>query len=504
MAELKSDLVGMYVHQHWPYRHPYAARTWTEADWRGYAGGLCALGYNAVMIWPVLETMPSPLLASDRAHLEKLQRVIATLQGELGMAVYIALCPNVVAVDEVARRAPFEERHFFYSDRRVDPGDAAAVAEMLRRRTELLEPLKAADGVAIIDSDPGGFPGSTNAEFAELLAGHRRVLDGLRPGIELVYWMHAGWQSYARYYATGEFHWGKPEEFVDQIERLAALDLEPWGMANGLEFAEQLGLGDRVVSYQYGVIEGEPSFPTTNFSGKRAFEAGAQPGPRGVMGNAQTHCLQLPNTLAFARGARGATLTDDDYPELAARLLPGWEREISCAWWAMASRDEEEVRDATRVMGEAAAAAAQGAPQTGDLAGLLFGDPVRFLGDLAAQLEVRAACSGFVALAAEGGAGDPVPGDPVPGGEARAALGRFAAAASAWQRRHGYRNAWGWPRLRQALKGLGSPDLNRVLDPEPVGATPFEQVQSHYFRTETQTIRLLEAMARYAGRAGGP
>ncbi|MFH1571399.1 MAG: hypothetical protein ABIL09_25640, partial [Gemmatimonadota bacterium] len=87
MAELKRDLVGMYVHQHWPYRHPYAARTWTEADWRGYAGGLGVLGYNAVMIWPVLETMPTPLTASDRASLEKLERVIGMLQGELGMAV---------------------------------------------------------------------------------------------------------------------------------------------------------------------------------------------------------------------------------------------------------------------------------------------------------------------------------------------------------------------------------------------------------------------------------
>jgi len=490
MAELKRDLVGMYVHQHWPYRHPYAARTWTEGDWRGYAEGLCALGYNAVMIWPVLETMPSPLPASDRAHLEKLQRVVAALQRELGMAVYIALCPNVAPVDEVARRAPFEERHFFYSDRRVDPGDRDAVADMLRRRAELLEPLKAADGVVIIDSDPGGYPGSTNEEFATLLAGHRRLLDGLRPGIELVYWMHAGWQSYARFYATGEFHWGKPEEFVDQLERLAALDLEPWGMANGLEFARQLGLEERVVCYRYGVIEGEPSFPTTNFSGQRAFEAGAQRGPRGVMGNAQTHCLQLPNTLAFARGATGGQLGDGDYLELASRLMPGREREIVGAWRAMASRDQLEVRDARGALSEVIDAARRGSTRTGDLEGLLFGDPVRFLEDLAAQLEVRAACGDFVALAG--------------GAEAREALGRFAAVAAAWQRRHGYRNQWGWSRMLRALESVGAPDLDRELEPEPVGATPFEQVQSHYFRTETRTVRLLEAMRRYADGEASP
>ena len=33
-------MLGMYVHTHWSYRHPYAARTWTEADWAGYLRAL--------------------------------------------------------------------------------------------------------------------------------------------------------------------------------------------------------------------------------------------------------------------------------------------------------------------------------------------------------------------------------------------------------------------------------------------------------------------------------
>ena len=39
-----SGIIGMYVHQHWPYNHPYAARTWTAEDYRGYADGLTKLG----------------------------------------------------------------------------------------------------------------------------------------------------------------------------------------------------------------------------------------------------------------------------------------------------------------------------------------------------------------------------------------------------------------------------------------------------------------------------
>ncbi len=59
-------LWGMYIHQHWPYNHPYAARTWTVEDYRGYADGMKKLGYNMLVIWPVLETMPNPLTPSDQ------------------------------------------------------------------------------------------------------------------------------------------------------------------------------------------------------------------------------------------------------------------------------------------------------------------------------------------------------------------------------------------------------------------------------------------------------
>ena len=72
-------IVGMYVHQHWPYNHPYAARTWTIEDWRGYAGALKRLGFNTIMIWPVVETMPYPPTSSDRAGLEKNRSFLTTL-----------------------------------------------------------------------------------------------------------------------------------------------------------------------------------------------------------------------------------------------------------------------------------------------------------------------------------------------------------------------------------------------------------------------------------------
>ena len=78
-------LLGMYIHEGWPYRHPYAARTWSLDDWRGYADGMRKIGYNTFAIWPVLETMPNPLTPSDRAHLDKTSKVIDLLHNEFGM-----------------------------------------------------------------------------------------------------------------------------------------------------------------------------------------------------------------------------------------------------------------------------------------------------------------------------------------------------------------------------------------------------------------------------------
>src|SRR2546421_907389 len=101
-------ILGMYVHQHWPYKHPYAARTWILEDWRGYADGLKRLGYNTMLIWPVIETMPEPLTHSDRANLKKIAHVIDILHEEFGMRVYIVLCPNVMAKNDEARKTSFE------------------------------------------------------------------------------------------------------------------------------------------------------------------------------------------------------------------------------------------------------------------------------------------------------------------------------------------------------------------------------------------------------------
>lgn len=477
---MDSRMVGMYVHQHWSFNHPYAARTWTLADWRGYLDGLHRLGYTAVLIWPVLEIMPDPLTDSDRQSLEKTRQVIDMAHAEFDLEVHVALCPNVVPRDGEARRYPLAERPFFCCDVRVDPGDARAMEDLLRRRRLLLTPLAQTDGVFIIDSDPGGYPGSTNRQFVDLLVAHRRLLDGLRPGIGLTYWVHVGWQAYCDYYRTGDFRWGTAAEIEETLSLLAAAAPEPWGLANGLEHAQRLGLADRVLHFCYGTVEGEPTYPLTNHAPDQVQLAAQSPAARGVMANAQCHCVQLPNTFAFARLARGQCTDAADYEAFGNELLAGHGTLLRRAWEAPANGDAGEMEDLAQQL----ETAARGPLTPGALSGLLFGDPGRLARDLGLQLRLRAS---FLRLGRALSEGTGV----------TAALGTVVQATTAWQRCHGYRNAWNRPELEDVLRRVGSPALDSALNRMSYrgeGATPFEQIQSGYYRVETFGPRLMAAL----------
>lgn len=487
-------MIGMYIHQHWPYNHPYAARTWTVDDWKGYVGGLHRLGYDTIMIWPVLETMPEPLTESDRSNLDRISRVIDMAHQEFGMRVYLALCPNVAADSAVAGQATFEERHFFHCDRYVNPDDKAALALMMAQREQLLRPLAKVDGVFIIDSDVGGYPGSTDEEFIRILDAHRKMLDRLRPGIELVYWLWFGWAGYSRWYQTARVQESSPSEFEDVLKQLAELNPEPWGLATPgwhLEQIRKAGLDSRVIQLRYGAIEGEPAFPVTNFGGDRAYDAGSGAGPRGVMGNAQTHCVQLPNTFAFVRGALGRPVTEADYAQFANELISGGGDVIVAGWKALAGETAEEMR--------AMAGKLQQLAETnlapGPLEGLLFGDPRRFLTDLVMQLRFRAALEEFCAASEKNQ-------------DVRGPFAQFITALEAWQQCHGYENRWFMTRLKTALQKLESAEITWELslnDLHDLSAnklqakTSFGRVKEQFYMAETQVPRLIEAMKAVLG-----
>ena len=489
-----AEVLGMYVHEGWPYKHPYAARTWTLEDWRGYADGLKKIGYNMLAIWPALETMPDPLTSSDRANIEKTAKVIDMLHDEFGMSALLILCPNTVVNNQVAAQYTFERRYFYASSTYLNPGNSVAVGKMIKWREELLRPLARMDGLAIIDSDPGGYPGSTNDQFVNLLMEHRRMLNRLRPGIELCYWMHVGWQAYCRYYATGDFAWGTPAEALDVLTKLKQADPSPWRITihtmdappNGtdLQLAQKMGLASNSLAFNYGAIEGEPSFPMTNFGGDAAFKAGAARAPGGVVGNAQTHCVQLPNTFAFARGAKGQPVSEADLTQFADELLTGQGQLIVQTWKALAGKDTRLMR----AMADKLEALRHQDLVPGRLQGLLFGSPQRFISDLNYELRMQAAYLDLIAASQ----------DKVDKEKFRA----FLTATEAWQGIHGYQTVWLWPRLATVLKKLKSPAIDKLIaeadykraQSQSTGSTPFERHQNFFRQWDNYTPRLIAAM----------
>ena len=501
-ADSGAKLLGMYVHEGWPYNHPYAARTWTVADWRAYGDGLRRLGFNTMILWPAIEIMPDPLTESDRQHLERTGEAVDILHRELGFRVYITLCPNFIPHNGIAAKYEFESRPLFGSTTFLNPADNAAVNAMLERRERLLRGMAKMDGLVLIDSDPGGYPGSTNEEFANLLHQHRQMLDRIRPGIELVYWMHVGWQAYSRYLATGEFQWGKPEEAEDLLSRLKKMKIDPWRITihtydeppNGtnLELATKMGVAASSLAFNYGALEAEPSFPMTNFGGDAAYKAGQFAAPGGVVGNAQTHCVQLPNTFALASGGKGEALpSEKDYLEFADQLIPGRSEVIVEGWKALSGIDSGQMRNAAQRL----EALQSGSLEGGTLKGLLFNDAPRFIADLAMELKLKAAFEDFVA-ATEKGAG------------VKPALRVFVDAADAYQKRTGYQCVWGWPKLSQALRSLKSAKIDAIVNeddlmsdsfPKKPGDADHNRYLDGLRRLEVSTPQLIAAMKEALG-----
>ena len=164
----------------------------------------------------------------------------------------------------------------------------------------------------------------------------------------------------------------------------------------------------------------------TRFDVAGACEAGKSKGPRGVMGNAQTHCVQLPNTFAFARGATGKPIAREDFVRFAEDLIPAQGELIVQGWESF----ESGYTAAMRVSGRPPGASCPPAKlKAGPLKGLLFDNPRRFVVDLVCMLRLKAAFLEFVA-ASESGTG------------VKTALGGFTDALSAWHKRTGYQNVW--------------------------------------------------------------
>jgi hypothetical protein len=275
----------------------------------------------------------------------------------------------------------------------------------------------------------------------------------------------------------------------DVNDRLGLVDLnpEPWGMANGLSYADKFGVAKRVISFNHGRIELDPSFPMSNFGGDGAYEGGTRPGPRGVMRYAQTHGAQLPNTFAFARDAQGKPVATADYIAFADDLIPGTGPAIVRGWTLLPDRDAAAMMSAADKLESLVASRVHGGP----LNGLLFGSPKRFLTDLVSMLRLRAA-------------GEEFADDSEKCFAVKEPFRRYVEAFESWQRTHGFEGAMDIGQPAGALRKLNHPAIedvfrNALYDLDPLLGRPdtnFEKIRAGFRHMETFSARYARAIRR--------
>ena len=172
---------GFYLHGCWKYNYPFAVRSWKPADYHNMFLLLKQLGFNTVMMWPVVEAIPMPLSEADRQAVLAFRPIIEDAR-KCGLEAWLTLCVVTSSPEIVAK--PWMERSLYSHMRTVRLDDPQEAETYLKHRAALLEILNNADGYVTIDGDPGGYPGAKPADFVKVLLNDRKTIDRCRDASE--------------------------------------------------------------------------------------------------------------------------------------------------------------------------------------------------------------------------------------------------------------------------------------------------------------------------------
>jgi hypothetical protein len=329
------DLRGVYAHTAWVYNYPFALRAWHLRDWERYVDLLAYQRVNLLQIWSPISIMSVPLSAADRDYLAMFKEVIRYARDERGFrSVWVGDAANDVGLPS---KTPVATRQYYVVHSLLNPAVPAQMKDIIDSRRSLYQVDSNADGYWVIDSDPGNWPGSPSQDFVRILEANRKLIDQITNQgghARLIYWIWQGWgtQSTTENITSVLKGWQEAENG----RPLTVLACSP----TALEVASRFRLIPQTVWFPYGAIEGEPSSPYTalrfeairdSFKGLAAF-----PNLKGVLGNAQTPLIQIPNIRFYQRIAwdrdyaskpQLAVLEDtarDTYPEITQDVAHGW------------------------------------------------------------------------------------------------------------------------------------------------------------------------------------
>jgi hypothetical protein len=383
----------------WPLKYPYAFRAWKEEDWKRFVDIAWAQRINLFYLWPFMEIIPLPLSKEDEAYLQEVRRVVDYAQNQRGMEVWIMQSANRVGVSDCGSSDPRFRTYWVMGECQKDmnPADPQDFAKILEHFEALYKNVNNAEGFCMIDSDPGGWPGSPLSDQTKIFNGARKLLDQYNlngPKTKLIDWMWIGW---GRHF-TGEDRGGVA--FMEDTIQNFKKDLrEPWQLISGLseylESAESESVLNKTIFLQYGAIEAEPAFPATNLGFdpvQKVFEiADKYPELEGIMGNNELMSLQFPRTFYFFNTAWDRSYTkrseDEVLLQLGEQLYPDHKELIKTAFLALREEDPAKVKSALEDISKLVKDGNAGRP--GAIGRLLFPDRLAVARNLQLQLDIR-------------------------------------------------------------------------------------------------------------------
>jgi hypothetical protein len=425
---------GFYLHGCWTFNYPFAVRTWQRTDYQNMFRLLRHLGFNTVMLWPVLEAVPAPLSDADRQAVREFRSIIDDAQ-KAGLECWLAQCAALTCRQEI-RATPWLKRSLYPYMQTVRLDDPQQAEAYFAHRAALMGILNNADGYVTIDGDPGGYAGARPADFVRVFQHDRQTLDriGTHPkSQQVIPWIWAGWGT--------KGVWQEPiEPFVKAtLEQFKRQMPEPWemlpgrsfreGHANGrvnMELTRAAGLLDRSTLMLYEIIEFEPTPPAAvlQFDDIRRVmkqELAQSSGARGCFGNAQQPIMVIPNLYLFARGAADPSYLDQPNEKVLVDLADflGGPKELLVPAWSCLTRDlgslPSDLPERLRA-----------AKLSGPVASCLPGGPACYLDILARQADSR------IGLLRACGRSPETPE------EAATAIADGVAALVDWWKVHGY------------------------------------------------------------------
>ena len=262
---------GLYVHGCWLYNYPFATHSWNRQDYDHMFRLLKTLGYDRVMLWPMLEGIPMPMSAEDAAALREYRNIIEDAHQE-GLQCW--LTQSICTTDRKIAEKPWKDRNFYAVRKDVRLDDPAQAEPWFKQQADMFAILNNFDAYVTIDSDPGGYLGAKAEDFVKVFQHDRQIIDrvGVCPEKQSVMpWVWMGW---------GTVWWGERGGAATcaashELEVYKAAMKDGWEVMQAarrrvrlaslnMAVAEKAGLMPYSTLILYDSLEGQPSPPNTN------------------------------------------------------------------------------------------------------------------------------------------------------------------------------------------------------------------------------------------------